>query len=248
MEIEYFEDYLSRHLEEKKSTNNRYSLRAMAKTLSIEPSMLSKIIRKRYKLNSAIIEKLGQRLNLDARQIQQFCKRNQKLVDEQQFAVMDPTVYAQLSNWESTVVLRSFDLQSTWNPQSLAEKLDCSVEKIESICALLVKNKLIKKNESSQYVRLKEQYLIPNKVEQAAINRELTKEMILQAHKSVDKNKPDERIHVNAVSSMSRRSYKLIQPKIHQLVMEIARLAAEDKGREDCITVLNINYFPVLKK
>ena len=72
--------------------------------------------------------------------------------------------------------------------------------------------------------------------------------MILKAHESVDKNKIEQRIHVNAVSSISKKTYKIMQDKIHKLLLELSRLSAEDEGKQEAIMVCNINFFPVMKK
>lgn len=245
---DYFEDYLKNYLEDKQAKNSRYSLRLMAKGLDLEPSMLSKILRKRYKLNKKLIESIGEKINLNPMQIQEYVERNDEIIEAKVFSDMSQKTLDQLSNWESAVILRSFDLNPEVNTNQLSKKLNCSVEKIEQVLAGLVENGLIKKDSNGQYRRLKEQYFIRNKDDQTRVNKKLTQEMILKAHESVEKNKPSERVHMNVVFSMNKKSYDNIQKKIVQLAMEASRTAVEDTGREDCVMVLNVNFFPVLDK
>lgn len=97
--------------EERKEKNKRYSLRAFARDLNIEASLLSKMFRGQYKLTSKMIIRLGQTLGFSSREISIFLVENRQGDHLRRFSHIDDEVFQVISNWYYFAVLRAFDIQ-----------------------------------------------------------------------------------------------------------------------------------------
>lgn len=67
-----FKVYLGKELNRRSEKNPNYSLRSFAKSLDVDPSLLSKLISGKRKISDKQIEKIGTLLGLNLRQIESF--------------------------------------------------------------------------------------------------------------------------------------------------------------------------------
>lgn len=73
-----FRAFLQTELIRRSRANPSYSLRAFARTLELEPSRLSKMLRGQRPINEDLVEKLGLRLGLPLKEIRQYQQPERK--------------------------------------------------------------------------------------------------------------------------------------------------------------------------
>ncbi len=105
-----FKDLLRYQLVERCKSNPRYSMRAFAKFLDIEPSALSKIMNGKRALTKSMLLKLGARLGLSSGSLNDFLAKEFLLQSEQDsvdrdFKQLQQDQYALVSNWHHYAIL-----------------------------------------------------------------------------------------------------------------------------------------------
>jgi plasmid maintenance system antidote protein VapI len=73
MEINYIEN-LKKILEDKRSVNSRYSIRALARDLKIDPSDLINVMNAKKRVTARIAFKIGSKLNLEGEALLNYIK------------------------------------------------------------------------------------------------------------------------------------------------------------------------------
>lgn len=81
MELKFYK-FLIETFESKKINNPNYSLRALARDLEIEPSLLSKLIRKKVNVTNEMIVRISTKLNLSNEAILNFINDNNSNADK----------------------------------------------------------------------------------------------------------------------------------------------------------------------
>lgn len=242
------EDLLNQFFESKRAKNSRYSLRALSQYLEMEPSFVSKILRKKYKLNTRIIKHIAKKINLDQTCIDKCIKANNYILAGRDFADIDDQIYSEIARWETFVILRYLDIDPSLSSLLLSQKLNLPESEVSDIIKKLEHLELIKKQETGNYARLHERYLIRDGEMRSAINAKITKDYILKALESVEGNPVDERVHMTSLFSIKKSTYEIIKNKIHDFALDIGRCAQEDMGSEEQVMIINLNFFPVIKR
>lgn len=70
-----FRQYLMQELVRRSRVNPKYSLRAFARSLEIEPSFLSKLLSQKRSMTSSTVKRLAPRLALSPEQVERFSAR-----------------------------------------------------------------------------------------------------------------------------------------------------------------------------
>lgn len=247
MDKNSLESFLTSYFEEKRKENHRFSLRALAMKLEMEPSFVSKILRRKYKLNERIIQHICRRLQVSAELEKHFIEANESHLRSLKSCKLEGSVFSKIASWEAISILRFLDIDGVLSVASLARQLGISEEKVNAHIKNLEEAKLIEKVADSQYRRLKDHYFIGDGNEDSYSAKKLEKEYIAKALESLEKNPVEERTHTTILVSIREETYQVIQAKIHQFIMEIARSAKADSGHEEKVMMLNLNFFPVLK-
>ena len=242
------EDLLIQFFDHKRSKNSRYSLRALSNYLEMEPSFVSKILRRKYKLNTRLIRHIAQKINLDNDLTEKCIQINNYIQAGRGFSDIDDKIYAKIARWETFVILRYLDIDPTLNSLKLSESLSLPEKEVINIIKNLEYLDPLKKSTTGTYSRQQERYLIRDSEARSALSAKVTKDYILKALESVDKNKLEERVHVTSIISIKQSTYETIKNKIHEFIVELGRYAQEDTGSEEQVMLLNLNFFPVAKR
>ncbi len=242
------EDLLIQFFEERRKKNSRYSLRALAKFLEMEPSFVSKILRKKYKLNVRLIRHIAAKIGLDEGTIEKCIESNIKVLEGRNFADLDDQAFSKIARWETFAILRFLDVDRSLNTALIAERLCLPETEVVSIISDMEQLDLVERNEEGDFKRLQERYLVRDERLRTDINKKLTKSFILKAADSVESIPVEERVHMTALISINERSYEKIKKRIHEFALEVGRFAQEDAGTEDRVMMVNVNFVPVIKR
>ena len=130
-------------------TNERYSLRAFAKSLSIPPSSLSEIMNEKRPITKRLSLKLGKALNMSSEHLEAFNTKDERTETEcHQFALDSFYIISEWYHYGLLQLLRTKDFEndSTW----IAARLGVTPLQIEVAVERLKRIGIIKENEKGE--------------------------------------------------------------------------------------------------
>jgi uncharacterized protein (TIGR02147 family) len=157
---------LSEEFEERKTRNSRYSLRAFAKSLAINPSTLCSVLKGKRALPQKDLIHIADRLKLEPGKKKKFInnkfKNVRKLaeiinikVKTHDSMLLEPSHYKVIADWEyyaffSLLELKQFQYNNSW----IAKKLNISENRVIDIVDDLLNCHLLKINADGQPERI----------------------------------------------------------------------------------------------
>lgn len=161
---EAFRSQLREELLKRVHENPRYSLRAFARSLALEPSLLSKLINGRRTITQSMMSRLSAKLGLDPAGFEQKLASPSRRSDE--FEALSNVVH------ESLMCLLSMK-QALRRPAYLARMLGATVVQTQDALARLLRLELVRCDENGDWSAVQQlQTLNPSfEVKEAAIQR-----------------------------------------------------------------------------
>ncbi len=154
---------LKSELKKRIDSNAHYSLRAFARDLDIEPSLLSKILRDQYSITENMVRRLSVGLGKSPDEIENLA---QKIIHERlenrraharqsgSFQCIQSDHFEYLSEWYYMAILHLIEtVDFKPDPQWCAERLSLSVQEVDEAFERLLRLGYIEKTEGVFYVR-----------------------------------------------------------------------------------------------
>jgi uncharacterized protein (TIGR02147 family) len=98
----HMRDFLQHELVKRCKSNPKYSLRAFARQLGMEPSFLSKVLRKQRNISSKRVAQLGQRLGMKPNEMAEVQKNSDVLSS---FSPVDADQFQMIADWYHFAIL-----------------------------------------------------------------------------------------------------------------------------------------------
>lgn len=162
----FFAEYIQGELDQRKNVNPRYSLRAFANFLQIDPSSLSAVLKSKRAYPSHKIEDLFKRLETaqndrfnfllsitqfqkEQKSIKHPKKKNETLPHKDEKTLLDEITYFEvLSEWDYYAILNLIEISpATKDNEYFSERLGLSTHRTEELLYNLVKLHLIQEKE-----------------------------------------------------------------------------------------------------
>lgn len=143
LEKNEFRNYLQKELIRRCQANSRYSLRAFAKNLQIEPSFLSKILNGKKPITQKTFKKLSLSLGLNPDQIRKFNSESKN----NNYSSLTMDQFQIIADWYHYAILelmktRSFTPSKKW----IAKVLNVSIHEISAAIERLINLEFIDEN------------------------------------------------------------------------------------------------------
>lgn len=232
--------------DERREKNKRYSLRAFARDLDIEASLLSKIFRGHYKLTSKMIIRLGQTLGLTNPEIGKILAESRRYEHLKHFSYIDDEVFQAISNWHYFAILRAFDFQEIDRIMPhLPDKLGISREDFDTCLAVLSKLGLLEKREGRWVRSIRQLSTFPCERTSDA-NKKVQIQFLEKAICSVRDVPVEDRDNTTITFSVDYKLLPEIKEEIARFRKHISYLVTNKSSRDTDIYNMSIALYPLL--
>lgn len=256
-------EILNIYFERKKMANPSYSLRALARDLTLSPAYVSTILSGKKALPEARLKYFIKILELDDIAILQLksALSPKKTIDKEidglrlgsdeinflnKYKPLDKKKYEILNNWYNIVIMDLTTCNGFKNdPSWIARALGINQLEVEMAIENLKRHNLLEEiNGKLQKVDLKLRF--PTCSSQVVI-RKFHKQMIKKAYEELDKrteeNELNNRLVVGATFAINHDKLDLLKEKIQNVLYEVSSSASE--GPCQSVYQLNIQFFPL---
>ncbi len=244
---------LNSELQRRQSINSRYSMRAYAKSLGLDVSMLSRILANKTPVTQKLLARIAVPLSLTPTEYHAFeleilqRKKNQVKTNpiEQAFHRLQTEEFEIIQDWYNFVILEltylpNFQLDEHW----IAKKLSISEDKAKAALERLLKLQLIIKNDKGQYVAAT--------THTSAIQDDFTtiamrirqKQVLQKAIDSIDLVEITERDQSAVTMAMDPALIPEVKEKIKSFRRSLANYIEKKSKNKERVYEISISLFP----
>ncbi len=244
---------LQSELEKRKLQNSSYSLRALARDLELDHSLLSRIITSKIQMTPKIFKRIAGHLNLTPEEFlfyQDEIKQRKKIQSKEkvvtaQFRSLGIEEFKMIQNWYNFAILELVRLDGFEpNAEWISKKLNISVDEAGLAIERLLALNLLKNNQNGSYSKVSPNISVMNPEFTAQAMRERQKEVLEKAIHSLE-TLP---IHLRDNSSMTLSIDSSMLPEIKENIKKMRRSLANNitkkSKKRDQVYELSISFFP----
>lgn len=240
-------DFLNRTFEERRKKNPSYSLRAYARSLGMDSSSLSAVLKGKRKLTPKAGQKLIEALDIvdpaEAQMLVMSTITGTEIPDEAlSYREMEIATAETVASWEHFAILALLELHGfSGKERDIAARLKTPLATIDAALGRLETLGLIVRKRSRWEITGKNMTTkspVPNKA-----LREGHKQNILKAIESLEKDAVEDR----DISGMTMAISKARLPEAQKLIQDFRRRISAflESGNKNSVYRLNIQLFPL---
>lgn len=238
-----FREKLESELTRRRLLNNRYSLRSFAKSLELDPSYLSKLLKGKRPISAAVeshcLEKLGWMSKTSETRQAQWLKDSYIKLDVDSFML--------ISEWYHYAIHEIIKVKSIdWNAQSIAKHLCISQAEAQQGIDRLLRLGLIKPHKNT-LVRSPRGITTTGNSNSIAAFRTLQKQLLnraIHAMDTIDINDRDQSSMTFAISSANVPQAKKMLARFRRRFCS----TMQSKYEPDAVYNLSLSFFPLTQK
>jgi len=245
---EEFLIFLQDELAKRCRQNRRYSLRAFARSLGIDHSRLSKILRGKRPVSQELIMEVAARLDMSIEKLYGFISKTRQRNDPDYLLVSkdahelleDPVNYRLLESMK----LKSFNTDPNW----LSKHLKVSKPVIYSTIERLQRIGLLKIHEDGTWTDLSKGFAsdIVSEAETSVVRRRAQKQLLEEAKNAIDEFDLDERDQSSIMMATSQSKLLEAKAKIKRFRRELCSFL-EGVENKDAVFQLTISLYPTVQ-
>ncbi len=244
---EPFRHYLLNELEKRGKKNNRFSVRAFAKQLKIEPSSLAQILAGKRNLTPQMCQRLSKQLALSPVKLRSLMKHtsdeplnsfpNFKRIEEDQFKV--------ISDWHYYAILEltrtdSFQSNLNW----IANALDITTAEASTAIERLKRLGYLSTDSSGRYIDTLDSANNAGNETTSAVLREHQKQILGKAIHALDKTAYEERVQSSIVLVGDQKRLAQAKQKILNFMEELDDFMKSGPNHDEVYS-LSVSLFPI---
>lgn len=243
-------------LDKRKLQNSSYSLRALARDLDLNHSLLSRIITSKIQMTPKIMERISKPLNLTPEEILHFqneVKQRKKIQSKEKivtanFRSLEIEEFKMIQEWYNFAILEMVKLDNfTADPEWISKKLNISIDEASLAIERLLSLKLLQKESNGTYTKVSSHVSIMNPEFTAQAMKERQKAVLNKAIHALE-NLP---IHMRDNSCMTLTIDSSMLPEIKEKIKKMRRSLANNiagnSKKKDQVYELSISFFPWTK-
>lgn len=240
-----FRLWLQRELTERCKRNARYSLRAFAKYLDINPSSLSQILSGTRPISKRMVFLICSKLSTRPLELKLFGLRTTHGALENEIHQIDLDIFSSISDWYHYAILEmTFVSHFKAEPKWIAKKLSITAEEAKSALERLKRlGLLIEQN--GTLVKAMKNHTNRSSVNTSAAHRELQKQVVEKARIAIDECPPE----VKDITSMTMAIDPSNLDRARSLIQKFRRdlSALLEDGEQTQVYNLGIQLYPISK-
>lgn len=238
---ETFLCFLKKEFKKRSQSNPAYSLRAFARDLEIDQSLLSKFLNGKIELSWKMVIQCLEKISPPEDVIKHF--KDREFIFTHQYQVVEDGVLESLASWKFWAILEFFKIESSPSFQRLADKFDISAEEAESIVGNLIDQGFIEKNENT-YKILKPNNNWAASSKASKLRRDLQKGLNYKSIEAIDNIPIEKRHHCSLTLSVRKDKLPEFKEKLATLMEEIGH-DFQKNDQADSVYQLTLGFFPL---
>lgn len=250
-----FRLYLQDELLKRCRNNSSYSLRSFARSIQINPSSLSRILRGQRAISETIKEKLGCRLGLSPVELTQFkttpVKRDSNYTSvsnsTMDFNQLSLDVFSVISDWYHYAILELTYLHHfKSDPKWIARTLGITVSEVHVAKERLTRLGILKITKKGTWVNHSGNHTNISEDMKASAYRKLQKQVLEMAIKALEEVPIEQRDQSSLTVAIHTKRLPAAIERITQFRREFNSFLEQDSKR-DHVYQLGISFYPVTK-
>lgn len=252
--------YLKELMAEKARQNPRFSMRAMAKNLSLAPSFLSGVLKGKKNFSLQTATKVARKLRLNKTESEYFCLLTQRdsakdaLVREslvEQLNRFNPNLevsdlsvdrFRVIADWFHFAILAAMDLSAfEATPRNLALALETPQAEIELALARLLRLNMIEEIDTGIFIKVARNPRVSSAVPDGAL-RQFHAQTLQKAVESLTSQSPKEKIVGSETMAFDSDQVEALNVLANEFFDRALMLAKKSK-RKDCVYHLGVQFF-----
>lgn len=244
-DLEQFRWALQREYIERAKKNPAYSIRAFSKSLGVDQSYLSKVLRGQRPVTSNLVKTIGPKLGMKPTEVSTFGKSGAPVPS---FLALSDDEFEHLSQWHHFAIL---ELSKTEgfdpSPKKIAQRLGIQVEEVHASLERLQRLGFIRMNGD------KLQVLTPNTTwtntsVSTEARRQFQKKLIAKSLDAIENIPFDLRENGSLTVAINKKRLPEFKEKIRLMRKELADFFQEDNEPDlDEVYQLTVALFPLTK-
>jgi hypothetical protein len=237
-----FRAYLTNTLLERCRQNPKYSLRAMARSLEIEPSLLSKLIAGKRPFTAKMVARLSEKLALGPAETRRFAgaaaatSAEYQRVNEDQFRL--------ISEWYHFPILELLNVSGfAFNERNVARALGLGPVEARDAIERLERLGLIGR-EKSRWKLLRQHNSTVGSAATSASLKKQQRQILERAILALDEVAPEDRDQSTVTMSIDKRRIPAAKEKIKAFRRELCAFLEGGTTRQE-VYMLSLSLFPV---
>ncbi len=233
--------HLTLELERRSKANPRYSLRAFAKSLSIDSSYLSKIMAGKRQLSHISLMRLSEKLDFAPQLIESL----DTSLESQQFTSLELSRFRVISDWYHYAILEMTKLENfNSDPRWIATSLGISQAEALAAIQRLKDVHLLEIKPNGKW-EIHNHSTTRHKYTDAAF-RQLQKQILEQSINALNDVSFEERDQSSITMCIDKRRLKTAKTKIKKFRRDLMSYL-EGGAKKDAVYQLSISLFPAIK-
>lgn len=240
-------ELLQRELVNRCRKNPKYSLRAFARSLEIEPSQLSKIINGKRQPREKLINSIIAKLNLSPQEAQHYAKPSNSETNPYQTLTLDH--FEVIADWYHYAILELTQvagLQLSF--KSIARTLGISEAEAKLAVNRLIKLEMLEITDDHQWIDRSGLVTTVGNAFTAVAFRRLQKQVLEKALSALEETPLSERDQTSITMAMPSALLPQAQAKIKKFRRNLCKFLQENSLKKDRVYHLSISLYPVSKK
>ncbi len=223
--------------------NSSYSIRAYAKYLEVDHSLLSKIMRGKLSLSQKMAYKVGGKLGLTISQINDYIQEKSEKNESEQIS---EDIFTVMADWYHFAILELIKTKkSSSNVTDLSETLGVSELEIEMALSRLIRLGFIFVRKNNIFLQKSNNNWFDH--EKSSESRKvLQKQLLAKALEAVDKTSFENRINSSLTIAINKNKIKKFSKKIEEFIKESGDFLNGHNKNE--VYQLCVAFYPLTKE
>jgi uncharacterized protein (TIGR02147 family) len=240
-------------LDKRKLQNSSYSLRALARDLNLNHSLLSRIIASKIQMTPKIFERIAEPLKLTQEELLLFqneIKQRKNVQSKEKvvtanFRTLEIEEFKIVQDWYNFAILEMVKLDGFQpTPEWISKKLNISVDEASLALERLVTLKLLQKKSNGTYEKVSSHLSVMHPGFTAASMKERQKAVLFKAIHALENLPIDLRDNSSMTLSIDSSMLPEIKEKIKKMRRSLANNITDKSKKRDQVYELSISFFP----
>ncbi|MCH2533521.1 MAG: TIGR02147 family protein [Bdellovibrionales bacterium] len=225
--------------EKRREHNPQYSLRSFSRTIGINDSTLSQIMRGKRKITDKTFNHIAAALNLDIEQITK--------INELKIKYLDTKKAKALSHWKYDAILEYIEAHPTADINTLSQAFNLHTLEVQSAISLLQELGFLSYDTVPKNLLGASSTISDPKVKCLA-GQQYQKSLLEKSKQSIDKISKENRDHTSIIIGISDEDLKEVRQIIAEARKKIMKTINNSESKKSNVYAMQFSVFPLNNK